>query len=172
METESIRRSSNDKAYVWLTSIPLPEADANKLDAFQMKGLRKILKIKHPSWSIIFNKKLLEIANDKPKNEQDKSCLERLSKRFIERHIALIAHTIRFDEQFPPKIFSVDETEGRVRSYFRRKGGPRTKLYDTMRNHTIKKLIKEGHLPRNVSNISIKQELNEFIIQMAQDRHI
>ena len=43
------------------------------------------MKIKHPCWSRASNKKLFEIANDKLKHEQDKRCLERLSKRFIER---------------------------------------------------------------------------------------
>ena len=57
-----------------LTPKPLSKADANKLDAFQVRGLREILKIKHPYWPRISNKKLLEIANDKLRNEQDKSC--------------------------------------------------------------------------------------------------
>ena len=147
-----------------LTSVPLSKADANKLDAFQMRGLRKRFEIKHPYWPRTSNKKLLEIANDKFKNEQDKSCLERLSKRPMEKQIVLLAHTIRFDEQDPLKIISIDD--------FRRTGRPRTRWYDTTRNHTIKELIKEGHLPRNVSDICTKQELNEFIVQMAQDRHI
>ena len=101
----------------------------------------------------------------------DPSCLERLSKRLIERQIVLLAHTIRLDEQDPLKRISVDETGGRVRSYFRRTGRPRTKWYDTTRNPTIKELIEEGHLLRNVREINTKQELNEFVIQMAQDRH-
>ena len=67
---------------------------------------------------------------------------------------------------------SVDETGGRVRSHFRRTGRPRTKWYDTTRNHTIKKLTKEGHLARNVRDVSTRQELNAFIVQMAQGRHI
>ena len=40
------------------------------------------------------------------------------------------------------------------------------------RNHAIKELIKEGPVPRDVRMRSIKQEVNEFIVQMAQDRHI
>ena len=67
-----------------LSPIPLPKADANKLDAFSMRGLRKALKIKHPYWSMVSGKKRFEIANDKFNNEQDKSCFERLSKIFIE----------------------------------------------------------------------------------------
>ena len=106
------------------------------------------------------------------RNEHDRSCLERLSKRLIERQIVLLAHTIRPDEQDPLKRIAVDEKGGRVRSYFRRTGRPRTKWYDTTRNHTIKKFIKEGHLPRNVRDVSTRHELNAFIVQMAQDRHI
>ena len=155
-----------------LTSIPLSKADASKIDAFQMRGLRKILKVKHPYWSRTSNKKLLETANDKLGNEQDKNCLTKLPSRLIERQTLLFAHTIRLEEQDPLKIISIDEAGNRVRSDFRRTGRPRTKWYDTARNHVIKKLIKEGHIPRNIVNENTKQEVNEFMIQMAQNRHI
>ena len=135
-----------------LASIPLSKADANKIDAFQMRGLRKILEAKHPYWSRISNKKLLEMANDKLGNEQDKSCLTKLSSRLIERQIVLFAHTVRFGEQDPLKRIAIDEAGNRVRSDFRRTGRPRTKLYDTTKNHVIKELIKEGHLPRDTVN--------------------
>ena len=84
----------------------------------------------------------------------------------------MFAHTIRLEDQDPLKIIAIDETGNRVRSDFRRTGRPRTKWYDTTRNHAIKKLIKEGHLPRDIVNESTKQEVNEFIVQMAQNRHI
>ena len=99
-----------------LTSIPFSKADANKIDAFRMRGLRKILKAKHPYWSRISNKKLLEMANDKLGNEQDKSCLTKLSIRLIERQIVLFAHTIRLEDQDPLKIIAIDEAGNRVRS--------------------------------------------------------
>ena len=152
-----------------LTSTPLSKSDANKIDAFQMRGLRKALKIKHPYWSRVSNKKLLEAANEQLREEQDKKCLERLS---IERQIVLLAHTIRLDEQDPLKRISIDEAGGRVKTDFRRAGRPRTKWYDTTRNQAIKKLIKEGHLPREIVTRSTRQEINEFILTMAQDRHI
>ena len=155
-----------------LTSIPLSKADANKIDAFQTKGFRKILKVKHPCWSRISDKKLLEMANDKLGNEQDKNCLTKLSSRLIERHIVLFAHTIRLEGHDPLKIIARDEAGNRVRSDFRRTGRPRTKWYDTARNHAIKELIEEGHLSRDIVNESTKQEVNEFIIQTAQNRHI
>ena len=98
--------------------------------------------------------------------------MRKLSSRLIERQIVLFAHAIRLEEQDPLKKISIDETGKRVRSDFRRTGRPRTKWYDATRNHAINKLIKEGHLPRNIINESTKQEINEFIIQMAQNRHI
>ena len=130
------------------------------------------MKVKHPCWSRVSNKKLLEMANDKLGNEQDKNCLKKLSSRLIEQQIVLFAHTTRREEQDPLKRISIDEAGNRVKSDFRRTGRPRTKWYDTTGNHVIKKLIKEGHLPRNITNESTKQEINEFIIQMAQNRHI
>ena len=107
-----------------LISITLSKADADKIDAFQMKRLRNILKVKHPYWSRISNKKLFEMGNDKLGNEQDKKCLKKLSSRLIERQIVLFAHAIRFEEQDPFKQKSIDETGNRVMSYFRRTGSP------------------------------------------------
>ena len=52
-----------------LASIPLTKADGRKVDAFQMKGLRKILHIKSRYWSRVSNKKLLERANAKLSGE-------------------------------------------------------------------------------------------------------
>ena len=118
------------------------------------------MKVKHPYWSRISNKKLLDMASDNLGNEQDKNCLRKLSSRLIERQIVLFAHTIRLEEQDPLKIISVDEAGNRVRSYFRRTGRPGTKWYDTTRNHVIKKLMKEGHFPRNIINERTKQEVN------------
>ena len=112
------------------------------------------------------------MANEKLGNEQDKNCQRKLSSRLIERQIVLFAHTIRLEEQDPLKKTSIDGTGNRVRSDFRRTGRPRTKWYDTTRNHVIKKLIKEGHLPRSIINESTRQEVNELMTQMAQNRHI
>ena len=83
-----------------------------------------------------------------------------------------MAHTIRLDEQDPLKRISIDEAGGRVKADFRRAGRPRTKWYDTTRNHAINKLIKQGHLPREIVARNNKQEINEIIIKMTQDRHI
>ena len=155
-----------------LTSTPLSKSDANKIDAFQMRGLRKALKIKHPYWSRVSNKKLLEAANEKLREEHENKCLGRFSSRLIERQIVLLAHIIRLDAQDPLKRISIDEAGGRVKADFRRAGRPRTKWYDTTRNHAIKKLTKEGHLPREIVTRNTGPEINDFMVKMTQDRHI
>ena len=98
--------------------------------------------------------------------------MERPSDRLIERQIVPLAHTIRLDEQDPLKRMAVDEEGGRVRADFRRPGRPRTKWYDTTRNYAIRKLIREGRLPRDVVARNTKQEMNNLLAQMAQARYI
>ena len=75
-----------------LPSIPLTIGDGRKVDASQMKGLRKILHIKNPYWPRVSNKKCLERANAKFSGELENKELRRLSTRRIERHIVLYAH--------------------------------------------------------------------------------
>ena len=97
--------------------------------------------------------------------------LDKVSSRLIERQMVLFAHAIRLEDQDPLKIIAIDEKGNRLRSDFRRTGRLRTKWYDTTRNHAIKELIEERHYPRDIVNESTKQEVNEFIVQVAQDRH-
>ena len=87
------------------------------------------------------------MANDKLGNEQDKNCLNKFSSRLIERQIVSFAHTIRLEEQDPLKRIPIDEAGNRVKSDFRRTGRPRTKWYDTTRNHVIKKFIRKRRTP-------------------------
>ena len=76
-----------------LATIPLTKADGGKIDAFPMKGLRKILNIKNPYWSRASNKKPLERANVRPSGELENKELKRLSTRLIERQIVLSVRT-------------------------------------------------------------------------------
>ena len=46
-----------------LEAIPFTEQDCKQLDAFQYRGLRTILGIKHPYWSGVKNKDVLLTAN-------------------------------------------------------------------------------------------------------------
>ena len=46
-----------------LGAIPFTEQNCNQLDAFQYRGFRKILGIKHPYWSGVKNKHVLLTAN-------------------------------------------------------------------------------------------------------------
>lgn len=52
-----------------LEAIPFTEQHCKELDAFQYRGLRKILGIKHSYWSGVKNKQVLLTANQKAKTE-------------------------------------------------------------------------------------------------------
>ena len=86
-----------------LASKPPTKANGRTNDAFQMKGLRKILSIKNPSWSRVSNKKFLERVNVRLSGELGNKELKRLCRRIIERQIALYAHIMRSDEDGPWK---------------------------------------------------------------------
>ena len=94
-----------------LASIPLTKADGRQIDAFQMKGLRKILTITSPYWSRVSNKKLLEKVNVKLKGELEDKELRKLSTRLIDRQITLYAHIIRAEEDDPMKMISIRKTK-------------------------------------------------------------
>ena len=79
-----------------LTSIPLTRADCNRIDAFQMRGLRKILKIKHPYWSRVSNDALIIEANQRlwygESGDLKRRQIERLSQRLIKKQIIARTH--------------------------------------------------------------------------------
>ena len=160
------------KVLYGLESIPLTKADGRKLDAFQMKGLRKILKIKNPYWSRVSNEKLLEMTNDKLKLENEDKPLRRLSERIIDRQITLYAHVIRANEDDPMQKISIDVTGERIKADFRRPGHPRIKWYDTTRKHIINKLKMEGILPQDEDRLLNRQEINSIIVNCAIERYI
>jgi hypothetical protein len=153
-----------------LTSIPLTQADCNKIDAFQMRGLRKILKIKHPYWSRISNNTILQTANQRLDPKAKK--IERLSSKLTQRQIVLYAHIVRLDNDDPMKRISIDEDGDRVKSDFKRRGRPRMKWYNTTRGKVITKLIGDGLLPPEASRVMTMSEINEVIRQCALERLI
>ena len=144
-----------------LASIPLTKADGRNIDAFQMKGPRKILHVKNPYWSRVSNKKLLERVNAKLSGELENKELRRFSTILIERQTALYAHIIRAGEDDPMKSISITEQGERVRADFRRVGRPRVKWYDTTRGHIITLLRKEG----TISDQLARHEINDYIIK-------
>ena len=139
-----------------------------KNDAFQMKGLRKILHIKNLYWSRVSNKKLLERANAKLNGKLKNKELKRFPTRLIERQIVLYAHIIKADEDDPMKNISITEQGERMKTYLRRVGRPGVKLYDATRGHIIKLLRKTSIINDQVA----RHEINDYIIKYALDREI
>ena len=151
-----------------LASVPLTRADCNKIDAFQMRGLRKILKIKHPYWSRVSNNQILRIANEKLDKKDNE--IQRLSQRLIKKQITLYAHILRESEEDPMKKISINENGSRVKADFRRAGRPRTKWHDTVRKRIIIQLTTEGILPQDPTSVMTKDEINHIIQECAEHR--
>ena len=135
-----------------------------------MRGLRKILKIKHPYWSRISNNTILQTANQRLDPKAKK--IERLSSKLTQRQIVLYAHIVRLDNDDPMKRISIDEEGDRVKSDFKRRGRPRMKWYNTTRGRVITKLIGDGLLPPEATRIMTMSEINEVIRQCALERLI
>ena len=95
-----------------MESVPFTEQDCDRLDAFQYRGLRKILNIKHPFWSRVKNKDILEMANTRAKTKPDKQIIP-VSQRLVHRQIKLYGHIIRADDldlmKSPPCTETVQE---------------------------------------------------------------
>ena len=80
-----------------LEAIPFTEQNCKQLDAFQYRGLRNILGIKHSYWSGVKNKQVLLTANKKAKTE-GKQPIVPISERLVNRQVELYGHLVRADE--------------------------------------------------------------------------
>ena len=86
MANQSFRCSHCLQVTLRLESVPFTEQDCDRLDAFQYRGLRNILNIKHPFWSRVKNKDILEMANTRAKTKPDKQIIP-VSQRLVHRQI-------------------------------------------------------------------------------------
>ena len=152
-----------------LETIPLTQADDDKLDAFHYRGLRKLLRIKHSFWSRISNKEVIKRANERAKLKDDK-VIKPLSLSLSRKQIALYAHLLRAPNNDPMKKVSFNEDGSRKMANWRRVGRPRTKWYDTTTSKVVSSLIKKGVIPGNWERIMRKEEINRLIVEAATER--
>ena len=145
----------------------LSNADKKRLDAFQNKGPRKILGIKHAYFSRI---QVITTANQETKLKKHKDIIK-MSKQLEQRQITLFAHILRAPEDDEmKKISSVQPNGKRVWAGFRRVGRPKLKWYEIVRSSTIGKLTNLNILPANWKNEMSETEMLQMIIDTAHDR--
>ena len=74
------------KVLYGLDAIPFTEQDCKQLDAFQYRGLKTILGIKHSYWAGVENKDVLLTANTRARNEGKQEIIPN-SQRLVHRQI-------------------------------------------------------------------------------------
>ena len=151
-----------------LESVPFAEQDCNRLGAFQYRGLRKVLHIKHPFWSLIKNKDVLELANTRAATKSNKQ-IGPLSQHLVHRQIKPYGHIIRAEDLDLMNKSLCTRTE-RAEKHFRRAGRPRSKWHTVTRKHTIKHLIDKNIIFRFRQNHIRDNELDHLIVGAAEHR--
>ena len=143
-----------------LETIPISEASRSRIDAFQMKGLRKILGIDHPFFSRVSNKTVFEMANDGLKTQ-----IAPLSATLAKRRLALLGHLIREEEGSPTKIALIDDQGKIAGPTYKRIGRPRVQWLEQSLTEAFKQLFPEDDYDH-------KNDLHRaFIINAAKARH-
>ena len=83
-----------------LETLPLTSDLISRLNAFQMKGFRKILKINHPFYSRVSNAEILETLNLNV-GEAKEIRIKTVSEMIEEKKIKLLGHCIRAEKDDP-----------------------------------------------------------------------
>jgi hypothetical protein len=153
-----------------LETIPVSNEVCKKLDAFYFRALRKITGIKAAYVSRITNAQVLRVANERANLKQGQQ-LKSITQRLKEKQIKLYGHLIRADINTDhSRRVSIDERGKRVQANFKRVGRPRIKWYDMVRNEVVLNLISQGIIPQNWSWYMRNEELDQIIIDAANER--
>ena len=85
----------------------MTDAEYAKLDAFQIKALRKMLGITHSYHSHVSNETAMEIANRRIRLKGGRT-ITKMSEKLASRHIKFIAHLMRAGEDDLTKTRAID----------------------------------------------------------------
>lgn len=129
----------------------------NRLDAFQMRGLRYILKIEHSYFSRVSNEEIYKRANIALNNGEDLNItwqefinaskyanprmITKLSTYVMDRQASLLGHLIRADDADIMKRATLDPNEKlqQITPIRKRVGQPRHKYVDSVCQYICKK---------------------------------
>ena len=148
-----------------LETIPLSDADKNRIDSFHIRGLRKILRIQHPYWSRVSNDEIYRRASeglDKP--------ITKLSKRITKMQVKLLGHVIRLPEEDTMRRVTLCGGLNRTKLSKKRVGRPRLKWLDKVVPEAMKVLVEKGYLPLDYETNTHEEERIEMMINLAKER--
>ena len=139
-----------------IESLEFTESLKTRLNAFQMRGLRRILKIDHSYWSHVANQEIIGKANvvaDTKENITDnwqqilrnkgdkEKKIKLISEVIEERQTKLLGHAMRREDDDPLKQVCFDE-EGHQHIYEKRRiGRPRIHWVRETMKRTFNKLF-------------------------------
>ena len=157
------------KLFYGLESVPFAEQDCNRLDAFQYRGLIKVPHIKHPFWSHVEHKDVLELAYTRAATTSNKQ-IASLSQHLVHRQIKLYGHVIRAEDLDLMTNNSMYQDGTRRTTFFRKTERPRSKWHTVTRKRTIKHLINKNVILRFWQNHIRDNELGHLIVGAAEHR--
>jgi len=123
-----------------LESASLTKSDLARLDAFQIRALRKIMNIPHPYFSRISNSTVMETANQRLEAAGSKK-IKIMSERLTDRQVKFMGHLIRASEGDITRTCTMTADGMRTAAGWKRVGRPRIKWYDNVMNECISRLI-------------------------------
>jgi hypothetical protein len=152
-----------------LESASLTKSDLARLDAFQVRALRKILNIPHPYFSRISNSTVMETANQRLEAAGSKG-LKTMSERLADRQVKFMGHLIRATEGDITKTCTMMENGTRTVAGWKRVGRPRIKWYDNVMNECIKRLVEREIIAANWDQHMRLDEAIGIVVESAVER--
>ena len=154
-----------------LESASWTNAEYERIDAFQIKALRKMLGIKHSYHSHVSNESVMQAANRRIRLKEGKT-ITKMFEKLINRRIKFMAHLSRAEEDDLIKTCTINRDGFRIPAGFKRTGRLRIKWYDQVMNACFNRLVTIGLLlPSWREDIRI-DEAKQLVFQTATNRKL
>ena len=124
-----------------LESASHTQAEYERLDAFQVNALRRILRVRHPYYSGIYNNRVMEVANQRIKLAGGETIVL-MSTILKDRQIKFLGHLVRASDGDLTKTCTLTGQGNRVCAGWKRVGRPILKWYDTVMSMAIERCYK------------------------------
>ena len=154
-----------------LESASLTNAEYERLDAFRINVLRKMLGIKHSYHSHISAQVVMQRANQIIRLKERKTMIK-MSEKLVNRQIKFMSHFLRAEEDDITKTCTIDRNGLRTFAGSKRTGRPRIKWYDQVMNSCFDSFVTMGMLLPNWREDIRVDGAKQIVFQTATDREL
>ena len=132
----------NSKVLYGTETLVTAQSDYNKLDAFQIRIFRKMLRIKHSYWSHVKNEEVMNTAKERAAHFDKNIEIIPLSTRLKQRIVKFYGHIIRSDPNTDQiRQISINDEGDRIKVRCKKRTGrPKLKWYNSSRQLVIDEL--------------------------------